>query len=601
MNDIVAGMKIGFTLCSLGAMVVGMFLVYNAMAVTVAEQRPEIGIMRSVGATRGQVITSVVGAAAVLGLVGAGFGVPLGIGLANYALIQFREVLESIFLNPDATAGWPTTDTVLLACLAGVAVAVFAALVPAIQAVKDDPAHAARRKGGRVSTFMKFVHGSICLVLIAGGVGMVLARHSLPPRTGGIGGMMTALVGLLLAAPLVVGGFLGLVNPLLRRVLPVDARIAADNLTRAPGRTGLVIGAIAAGVTVMVQTAGVAYSNEKPFSGWIDQILRADQYVFGGSVTNGTSSGAPMEPRVVTELGQLPGVKKTTAIRFSRPEYNGTIIYVIAVDTVSFADELISRGFGPPDIRKYRGITGTRVAVSENFAARNNVKPGQTVTLRGANGPVVLEVIDTVIDYSWSKGTIVMNRADFAEKFGDVRVDLIHVFHEGDGVAGRASTAKYASTLGLTVVERDDANDLLVGLVSRLYSLAYLQQVVVGLVASLGVITALLISVIQRRRELGLLLAVGATPGQVMRSVLWEAVLMGLFGTVLGLLFGYPLEWFVLRVLVFEETGFTFAALMPWKAVTTIAVGAVATATAAGLFPAWKAVRTTIVDAISYE
>ena len=99
----------------------------------------------------------------------------------------------------------------------------------------------------------------------------------------------------------------------------------------------------------------------------------------------------------------------------------------------------------------------------------------------------------------------------------------------------------------------------------------------------------------------GLLLAVGATPGQIMRSVLWEAVLMGVFGTVLGLIVGYPLEWYVLRVIVFEETGFTFAALMPWKSVMTIAVGAVVMATLAGLLPAWNAIRIKVVDAISYE
>ncbi|MFO0937006.1 MAG: FtsX-like permease family protein [Gemmataceae bacterium] len=601
-QDIVSGMKIGFTLCSLGAMVVGMFLVYNAMAVTVAEQRPEIGIMRSVGATRGQIIRSVTGAAAVLGLIGAGTGVPLGIALANYALIQFRELLESIFLNPDATTGWPDLETVLLAVLTGVSTAVFAALVPAIQAVKDDPAHAARRKGGRVSFFMRMVHALICVLLVGTGITFIFLRSYLPHRMGSIGGMMMALVGLLLAAPLVVGGFLGLVNPLLRRVLPIEGRIAADNMNRTPGRTGLVIGALAAGVTVMVQTAGVAYSNEKPFTGWIDQILRADMYVFGGSIATGTSSGAPMEPSIVTELGQQPGIALTTAIRFSRPEYNGTIIYLIAVDAVSFSDMLQSRGFGPPDILKYKSIQGNKICISENFAVRHGIRPGQTVTVTGAKGPVTLEVLDTVIDYSWSRGTIIMDRTAFGEMFGDTRIDLVHVFLDPKNEElGRAEAKKYCDHLGITLVERDVANDLLIGLVGRLYSLAYLQQVVVGLVASLGVVTALLISVIQRKRELGLLLAVGATPGQIIRSVLWEAVLMGLFGTGLGLLVGYPLEWYVLRVIIYEETGFTFAVLMPWKSVTTIAIGAVAMATMAGMLPAWNAVRTKVVDAISYE
>jgi putative ABC transport system permease protein len=134
-----------------------------------------------------------------------------------------------------------------------------------------------------------------------------------------------------------------------------------------------------------------------------------------------------------------------------------------------------------------------------------------------------------------------------------------------------------------------------------MYVLAYLQQIVVGVVAALGVVTALLISVLQRKRELGLLLAVGATPGQVIRSVLAEAVLMGLFGTVLGFLIGLPLQWYVLKVVLFEESGFIFEVLVPWKQAAGIAAGAIAVAALAGLLPAIHAVRTRITDALAYE
>jgi ABC-type antimicrobial peptide transport system permease subunit len=124
---------------------------------------------------------------------------------------------------------------------------------------------------------------------------------------------------------------------------------------------------------------------------------------------------------------------------------------------------------------------------------------------------------------------------------------------------------------------------------------------VVGVVAALGVVTALLISVLQRKRELGLLLAVGATPGQVLRSVMAEAVLMGLFGTALGILIGLPMEWYVLSVVMPEETGFVFDVVIPWRQALGIAAASVLTATVAGLVPAAHAVRTRIPDAIQWE
>jgi putative ABC transport system permease protein len=131
--------------------------------------------------------------------------------------------------------------------------------------------------------------------------------------------------------------------------------------------------------------------------------------------------------------------------------------------------------------------------------------------------------------------------------------------------------------------------------------LAYLQQIVIGIVAALGVVTALLISVLQRKRELGLLLAVGATPGQVLRSVLAEAMLMGMFGTALGLLIGLPMVWYVLKLVLVEESGFILPILIPWKQTAIIAAVSISTATIAGLLPAIRAIQTRIPDALQYE
>jgi putative ABC transport system permease protein len=137
--------------------------------------------------------------------------------------------------------------------------------------------------------------------------------------------------------------------------------------------------------------------------------------------------------------------------------------------------------------------------------------------------------------------------------------------------------------------------------IDRFYKVVHLQQIVVGLVASLGVITSLLISVLQRKRELGLLLAVGATPRQVVFTVLYEAVLMGAFGTLLGFMIGIPLEWFVLKVVLKEESGFDLALMVPWGQTAAIAAGSLLIATVAGLLPALRAVKTRIPDALAQE
>jgi putative ABC transport system permease protein len=603
-QEVIGGIQVGFTMCSIGAMVVGLFLVYNALAVTVAERRHDIGILRSIGATRLQVVLIFLLAAAVLGLIGATFGIPLGIGMARFALNLIREDMGSIFTAAGGSAAWPSFTTVLLACGAGLFTALLAALVPSIQAASQDPADAVRRTPGGAGGAWRVAHRVVCMTLVAGGVAMILARGELPPRVGAFGGMVTALIGLLLAAPIFVGVAVQFMQPILRRVLSIESRLAADNLIRSPGRTGLVIGALGAGVAVMIQTAGVGKSNEEPVTRWLDEVIQADLFIAAGNVTEAISSLCPCDANLVNEVAKLPGVQSTAGLRYVRPEYNGTVIFLTAIDMERFIEPSQQRGpNGLPQLDKFRKLPQhDGVVVSENFAIRHGVRIGETITLQGPHGPVKLAVLDTVTDYSWSRGTLFIDRAVYARLFHDTQIDIVHVFlHSTDRETARGGVARFAADRGYFIADRSALRQMLGDLIDRMYKLVNLQQVVVGIVAALGVITSLLISVLQRKRELGLLLAVGATPAQVIHTVLAEAVLMGLLGTVLGFLIGVPLEWYVLRVVLFEESGFTFPLLLPWKQALGIAFGAVAIATLAGLFPALKAVRTRIPDAIAYE
>jgi putative ABC transport system permease protein len=610
-QEIVSGLQIGVLMCSLGAMVVGLFLVYNAMAVTVAERRADIGILRSLGATRGQVVALFAAAAGLLGLVGAALGVPLGVLLAEGTLALVSEELASIFLNPDVSPTHLSGATAAVAVVVGVATAVFAALMPAVQAANADPAHVVRRAGGGAKGAWKLFHRLACAALLAAGVGLILFRQDLPTRVGGFGGMAAVLIGLLLAAPIFVGVLVSALRPLVRVWCPFELRLAFDNLSRAPGRTGVVIGALGAGVGLMVQTAGLGRSSEEPVVAWIGQVVQADHFVFSGNMTAANSSNSPMAAAVAADLKGLPGVEDVMTIRYSRPEFNGTIVYLVALDVATYAEATRTRvpegavefdKFPQIDDRAPGNVGVNKVLVSDNFLARHGVRVGDAIAVPGPSGPVELLVVGAVRDYSWSRGTIFMDRARYARLFGDDLVDICHVFLRPDHPAAAEPTLEhYAAERRLVLTDRASLREFVVKLINRMYVLAYTQQVLVGVVAGLGVVTALLISVLQRKRELGLLLAVGATPGQVLRSVLAEAFLMGVFGTVLGVLIGLPMEWYVLRVMFVDESGFDLDVLVPWKAALGIGAASITMATLAGLIPAWRAIQTRIPDALQYE
>src|SRR5262249_17300269 len=202
-------------------------------------------------------------------------------------------------------------------------------------------------------------------------------------------------------------------------------------------------------------------------------------------------------------------------------------------------------------------------------------------------------------------GSVFINRAFYRDSFHDPLIDLFDIYlrrpaQDTESVRETLSR-RWGADYALVALTRDELRQGVSSAIRRLYGLLYVQEAIVGIVAILGVVTALLISVLQRRRELGLLRALGASRGQVLRSVLAEATLMGLLGSGIGILFGIPLEWYAVRVIMVEESGFVFPVRISWEAAGLLVCLALVLATVAGLWPALRALRVRITEAIAYE
>jgi putative ABC transport system permease protein len=603
-RDVMAGLEIALFLGGAGALIVGLFLVYNALSVSVAERRHEIGILRAVGATRGQVQLLFAGEAGLLGLVGSLLGAPLGLALASFALGPMQAVLSDVFLPMEVRQLEVTPANLLGALAAGVVTALLAALVPAMQAAAEEPADAVRRVPQIPSVSYRIAQLGAVGLLAGAGVGFVALRGVLPQRVGAFGGVVCLLVAALVASPVLAAVAARLLRPVTRPLLGIEGRLAADNLARSPGRTGLVIAALAAGVALVLETTGVTLSSEEEVLRWIDDSIGADLFVSANSPISSGGQNLPVDEDLGRKIAVLPGVEAALPARFRRVEFRDRLVFLIALD----ADGFYHAGpHGQPSPRRltFDRLTEPGTALmSENFAALYGVAEGDTIALRGPHGPVALRLVGTVVDYSWNRGVLIVDRGWYRDQFGDALVDVFDVFLApgADAEAVRETILRrWGAENGLVVLTRAELRQRVAETIQRLYTIPRAQGVVVGLVAGLGVVVALLISVLQRRRELGLLRAVGASRAQVLRSVLAEATLMGLIGSVVGLVVGIPLEWYAIRVVLFDEAGFLLPVRVPWLAAGTISGCAVLLATLAGLGPALHAVRLRIPEAIAYE
>jgi putative ABC transport system permease protein len=606
MQSVMSGMQTGFALCGLAALVVGMFLVYNALAVIVAERRHEIGILLSLGATRRQVQLLFAGEAALLGLAGSLLGIPLGIGLAYLGLQPVQEVLKDIFSNIDARQVEVTRDLVGLALAAGIVTAILAALVPAMLASRENPAEAVRHLSPQATWRYHLLQLGASALLMATGIVMILLRAYLPLRLGTYGGLILVLLGALLAAPLVAAVAASCLQPVIRRFFSIEWRLAADNLIRSPARTGLVIAALAAGVSLVTQTAGVIRSNRLALRDWVDESISADLIVTSGRPLGAGAQGRPLPEALGAKIEQLPEVEAALPLRSRKLSYRDTQVVLTAFEAGRTYDLAHRRGLrgGERDLFYALSQQQNTALVSENFAALYRVKVGDLLVLASRQGEAQLRVLGKIDDYFWPRGTIFVNRPDYKRLWGDHEVDGFDTYvRPGAAVPAvqERINRKYGAEHGLLFQTRGELQQYLDNVIERLYGIAYAQQVVVMFVAGLGVITALLISVLQRRREMGLLRAIGASRAQVVYSVLAEAALMGLLGTLIGLAVGVPLQWYVLNVLFLEESGYLFPMLVPWLGVLLIAASAMIIATLAGLGPAMYSVRQRIPEAIAYE
>lgn len=606
-HDAMDGLQIGFSICGAGALVVGLFLVYNVLSVSVTERRHEIGILRSLGATRGQICILFVGEALFLGVLGCLVGMPVGWVLAHLGLTPMQTVFSDLFLSLQASSVVVTVRMLMIASAAGVTTALLAAWLPALKASNEAPANAVRRNPPPATISHFVMQFAFSVLLIAAGASCLVLRESLPRRWGTHGCLVLMVLGLLLLTPFWAAMLAHLLRPLARHVLGFETRLAADNLVRAPGRTGLVITALAAGVAMMLQTAGVIRSNMDVILQWIDDSIVADLFVTSGSPVSGSGQNMPLKDSVARDIERSHAdISAALPVRFRKLDFREREVFLVALDGKDFYREGQSRGDIPGlDLYPRMADPGPPgVIVSDNFSALYGVKKGDTFTVRAPSGPVDLKVIGAIPDYSWNLGTVMMDRGRYQEHFQDPLVDVFDVFLKpgADEEAVRETILRrWGVEYALVVLKRNELRDRIEGIIRRLYDVAYAQVIVVGIVAALGVMTALLIAVMQRRSELGVLRALGATQVQVLLSVLAEAALMGLIGVAIGLAVGVPIEWYILQIILFEESGFRFAVSIPWTEAGVIATAALLTATLAGLVPALHTLRLRIPEAIAYE
>ncbi|MGW0122883.1 ABC transporter permease [Streptomyces sp. NPDC003327] len=581
------------------AFLVGIFLIVNTFSMLVAQRTREIGLMRAIGSSRRQINRSVLVEALLLGVVGSVAGVAAGVGLA-VGLMELMSTMGMELSTGDLTLKW-TTPAVGLAL--GVLVTVLAAYVPARRAGKVSPMAALRDAGTPADGRAGRVRGGIGIALTAAGAAALWTAtraDEAGPGSLWLGlGVVLSLLGLVVVGPVLAGGVVRVLGALVLRIFGPVGRMAERNALRNPRRTGATGAALMIGLALVACLSVVGSSMVASATEELDRSVGADFIVQN-------ATGQPIVPQARAAVEKAPGLDHVT-----------TYVWVDATVTDP-RGRTFEHGLAatdptyPRDLR--RETTAGRLAdayapgamsVGSDYATEHGVTVGDTLTVAFKRGATVkLKVAAITSDRSnVDKGAMytaltTARAAVPADRMPQPALLLASARDGQDAEAYRALKDALAPYPQYKVSNQADYKEDLKDQVGQLLNIVYGLLALAIVVAVLGVVNTLALSVVERTREIGLMRAIGLSRRQLRRMIRLESVVIALFGALLGLGLGMGWGTAAQKLLALEGLG---VLEIPWPTILTVFVGSAFVGLLAALVPAFRASRLNVLTAIATD
>jgi putative ABC transport system permease protein len=582
----VKGLNQGLQAFALIALFVGSFIIYNTFSILVAQRGKEMALLRAIGASRRQVLGSVLLEAVVVGLIAALLGVAAGVGVA----IGLRALLSGFGLEIPAGSIVLAPRTVLVSLLTGVLVSAASAVLPARKAAKAPPIAAMRDlahdSSGR--SRRRVVAGAA--ITGAGVTTLSLGLLLDPERTLLVGlGAAAVFIGVAVLGPVFARPASRLLGAPLPALKGMPGTLARENAVRSPKRTSATAAALMIGVSLVAFITIFGSSTKKSLTADIDKTFTSDFLIDTGSF-------AALSPDLAKRLARLPEVEAVSGVRANMAEIDGATSDLVAVDPASYG-RIIDLGITEG---RLEDLDTDGIAVLDTVARAKGWSVGEDVRVRFAEtGEQRLTVAAIFSDTQQVGSSYLLGLPAYDANFTD-RLDGRVLVTLAEGVSpGGARAALEQVTADYPTARLQDRAEYKQAQSAELdkeLGLLYVLLALAVLIALLGIANTLALSVFERTRELGLLRAIGMARRQVRAMVRWESVIIALFGTCLGLVIGLFFSWAMVKA-------------VPDQAALTVPVGQLAAGTVvaavagvvAAIGPARRAARLDVLAAIATE
>ncbi|MER5361791.1 FtsX-like permease family protein [Streptomyces sp. NPDC002785] len=582
------------------AFLVGIFLIVNTFSMLVAQRTREIGLMRAIGSSRKQVNRSVLIEALFLGIIGSVLGVGVGVGLA-VGLMKLMGSMGMDLSTKDLTVVW-TTPVVGLAL--GVIVTVVAAYIPARRAGKISPMAALRDAGTPADGRAGRIRAAVGLVLtLAGGAALYAATRADKSGEGslflGLGVVLT-LIGFIVIGPLLAGFVVRVLSAVMLRMFGPVGRLAERNALRNPRRTGATGAALMIGLALVACLSVVGSSMVASATEELDKSVGAD------FIVEPAGGGALIVDQAAKSLKSVPDIEhfteyKVVGAELTAPDGTTEDEGLVAVDP-TYKDD-VRRATVSGKLADAYGKDA--MSVGETYATKHHLKVGDrlTVAFKGGERAKLTLAAITSDDVNIDKGAMYINITTAARYVpADALPDNMIMFakaaegKEKEAYAAlKDALAKYPQ---YEVKNQADFKQQLKDQIGQLLNIVYGLLALAIIVAVLGVVNTLALSVVERTREIGLMRAIGLSRRQLRRMIRLESVVIAVFGALLGLGLGMGWGTAAQKLLALEGLG---VLEIPWPTILTVFVASAFVGLFAALVPAFRAGRMNVLNAIATD
>src|SRR5215472_1787652 len=558
------------------ALFIGLFIIYNTFQIAVVQRRSEIGILRALGATRRQIRTIFLAESAVAGLFGSAFGLLLGIAIARVMTSYIGSLLGEVYgiaQRADEISSDP--KLLIFAVILGVITSVIAGFLPARGAARVDPVQALQKgKFQQLSAGESRVRRIAALALIVPAIVCVLLSKYRLLAYAGDGLVWLAMLLLTPSLALLVARML---RPLLKWLRPVEGTLAADSLLQAPRRTSGAVAALMFSLALVVALGGLTRASYDSIFNWLKVVGNPDLFVTPSESLTSRSFRFPAS--MEDGLRAIPGIADVESL-------------VRHAETPVIA--------GDPKTMYRETAQGRGVLASENFALLRGFKVGDVVDVSSPHGVLHLPVAGIVTDYSDQQGSILIDRSLYRRYWGDDTINIFRLYlapGASESDVKRRILEKFGSERRLFVLVNRDVREYILKLTNQWFGITYIQIAVAVLVAVLGIVNTLTVSITDRRRELGVLQAVGGLRNQIRQTIWLEALSIAAVGLILGLAFGAFQLYFSLKIVAEDIAGLHLGYEYPYQIALALLPVILGVAFLSAIAPGETAVRGSLVEA----